>query len=221
MFNIPNQDDIKCGQAFYTKNTLPLYDLIVTKFSNRFAWRCPRKILIQFFKKHISKNHLDIGVGTGYFLQQMSLKPEQQRIGLLDLNKDCLDYAAKKLYQFHPEVYQHDIFEPFTSVTKKFDSVSLNYVLHCVPGTLSQKAVTFDHIKAVLNPDGKLFGATLLGKGINRNWLARNLMDTYNKKKIFTNVHDDSESLQSELSKRFSDVLIEVRGCVALFVAKS
>lgn len=219
MHNIPNQEDIKCGQAIYTKKSLPLYDLIVTKLSNQFAWRCSRKILINFFKDNTSKNHLDIGVGTGYFLQKLHLTPGNQRIGLLDLNEDCLDYTKKKLNQFHPEVYHHDVFEPFTSITKKFDSVSLNYVLHCLPGTISQKSKTFDHIKDVLNPRGKMFGTTILGKGINHNFLAKKLLTIYNNKKIMNNINDDKETLLNELQNRFSYVQLKVIGCVALFVA--
>lgn len=219
MLNIPSQEDIKCGQAIYTKKSLSLYDLIVTKFSNYFVWQCSRKILINFFKENTSTNHLDIGVGTGYFLRKLYLTPGNQRIGLLDLNEHCLDYAKQRLNQFHPEVYQHDVFEPFTSITNKFDSVSLNYVLHCLPGSMSQKAITFDHIKAVLNPGGKLFGTTILGKGINQNYLAKKLLAIYNSKKIMDNINDDKEMLLNELKKRFSYVQLKINGCVALFVA--
>lgn len=217
MFNKPNQEDIKYGQAIYTKKILPFYDLFVIKFSNSLIWHCPQKILINFFKKNISNNHLDIGVGTGYFLRKLNLKPDEQRIGLLDLNRNCLDYTKKRLAQFQPEVYQHDIFEPFTSIIKRFDSVSLNYVLHCLPGKLPQKTIVFDHIKEILTPGGKLFGATILGKGVNKNWPAEKLMAIYNNKKIFDNLNDDHETLLNELQKRFSDVQIELNGYVALF----
>lgn len=219
MHKKPNQEDITCGQAIYTKKSLPLYDLIVTKLSNQFAWRCSRKILIHFFKENTSINHLDIGVGTGYFLRKLHLTPGNQRIGLLDLNEHCLDYAKNRLNQFHPEVYKHDVFEPFTSITKKFDSISLNYVLHCLPGTMSQKAKTFDHIKEVLNPEGKIFGTTILGKGIHHNFLAKKLLAIYNRKKIMNNINDDKEILLKELQNKFSHVQLRVIGCVALFVA--
>lgn len=219
MLNIPNQEDIHRGQAIYTKKSLPLYDLYVTKFSNLFVWQCPRKILINFFKANTSPNHLDIGVGTGYFLQQLNLIPGKQRIGLLDLNENCLAHAKKNLHQYHPEIYQHDVFEPFTSITKKFDSVSLNYVLHCLPGTMSQKARTFDHIKDVLNPGGKVFGTTILGKGVKHNYLAKKLLPIYNRKKIMCNMNDDKEILLNELKNRFSHVELKVIGCIALFVA--
>src|SRR5579862_3920742 len=218
MITMPNQEDIQCGQSIYTKKSLRFYDLIVTKFSNRFAWQCPRSVLIDFFKKHTSSNHLDIGVGTGYFLEQLHLVPGKQRLGLLDLNKDCLEYAKTSLNQFVPEIYHHSIFEPFTSITKKFDSVSLNYVLHCVPGSLAQKAIAFDHSKAILNQNGKLFGTTILGKNIKHNWLAKKLLTIYNNKKIMTNFNDDYETLLSELQKRFSKVEVKIHGCVALFV---
>ncbi len=219
MLNIPTQEAINCGQAIYTKQSLPWYDLIVTMFSNRFAWHCPRKILINFFKENTSDNHLDIGVGTGYFLRKLHLIPGKQRIGLLDLNEHCLAYATKKLQQFQPEVYQQDVFKPFNGITKKFDSVSLNYILHCLPGTMSQKAVAFDHIKSVMNPGGKLFGTTILGKGVNQNGLAKKLLILYNNKKIMHNLNDNIETLLHELQQRFSSVQIKIQGCVALFIA--
>lgn len=218
MSELPNQDDIRRGQAIYTKQSLPLYDLLITKFSNRFAWRCPQAILLHLFKVNTSKNHLDIGVGTGSYLQNLHLNPASQRIGLMDMNKDCLDYAATVLSRFHPEIYQQNIFEPFVGISKNFDSVSLNYVLHCLPGTLQQKAVVFDHIKTVLNPGGKCFGSTILGKGVDRNWLAEKLTMFYNEKKVFGNLNDDLETLQAECGKRFEQVSIKTQGCVALFV---
>ncbi len=219
MQNIPSQEDIHCGQAIYTKKNLRIYDLFVTKFSNRFVWKCPRKVIINFYQHNTSQNHLDIGVGTGYFLQQLNLTPGQQRIGLLDLNENCLEVAKKNLQQFNPETYHYDVFEPFISVQKKFDSVSLNYVLHCLPGTLAQKAVVFDHVKDVLNPGGKVFGTTLLGLGTQKNYLAKKLLALYNKKKIMHNLNDNKESLLNELTKRFSQVEININGCVALFTA--
>lgn len=216
----PLQEDILLGQAIYTRKSLPLYDLFVTKFSNRFAWRCPRQNLLDFFNTYITANHLDIGVGTGYFLEKLHLIPRNQRIALLDLNKDCLAYAQKKLQKFHPEIYHQDIFQPFLGITKKFDSISLNYVLHCLPGDLPQKAIAFDHIKAVLNENGKVFGTTILGDEIKKNWLASKLMTVYNQKKFFGNINDSRETLLDELNKRFDHVTVTIKGCVAFFVGK-
>jgi len=217
----PSKADIHFGQVVYSKATLIIYDWLVTYFSNRFAWGCPRAVLLKHLQQNVSLNHLDIGVGTGHFLKKLPLSPGQQRLGLLDLNQNCLAYAAKQLQVLQPEIYQHDVFAPFTSIINKFDSVSLNYVLHCLPGNLAQKAIAFDHIKTVLNPGGTLFGSTLLGSGVKRNWLAERLTLLYNKKKIFCNLNDNYVDLQRELSNRFTSVEIKIQGCVALFVAKN
>ena len=42
-------------------------------------------------------------------------------------------------------------------------------------------------------------------------------MAIYNNKKIFDNLNDDHETLLNELQRRFSDVQVEINGCVALF----
>ena len=69
-----------------------------------------------------------------------------------------------------------------------------------------------------MKPGGVIFGATLLGQGIEMpNDAARKMMAFYNRKGIFSNREDDLEGLRSELEARFDEVKIEVLGCVALF----
>ncbi len=63
----PTAEEIAAGQAFYTDRTLPNYDLRVLTLSNPLIWRCPTTRLLQFFNAHVSANHLDIGVGSGYY----------------------------------------------------------------------------------------------------------------------------------------------------------
>ena len=63
-------EEIVAGQAFYTDRTLPNYDLRVLTLSNPLIWRCPTSRLLRFFDTHVSANHLDVGVGTGYFLDK-------------------------------------------------------------------------------------------------------------------------------------------------------
>lgn len=69
-----------------------------------------------------------------------------------------------------------------------------------------------------MNPGGKMFGTTILGKGVNHNFLAKKLLTIYNNKKIMNNINDDKEILLNELQNRFSHVELKVIGCVALFV---
>ena len=66
-----------------------------------------------------------------------------------------------------------------------------------------------------------LFGSTLLGVGVARNWGARRLMATYNRKGIFCNTADSLESLRKNLEQRFREVHIELHGCGALFSARN
>ena len=46
------------------------------------------------YQEHISLNHLEVGVGTGYFLQHCRFKGTP-RIALMDLNQNCLDMTAR------------------------------------------------------------------------------------------------------------------------------
>ena len=110
--------------------------------------------------------------------------------------------------------------EPVPLETGPFGSISLNYLLHCLPGTLARKAVVFDHLRPFLAPGGTIFGSTLLGEGVERSSMARALMRFYNTKGIFSNQQDSLERLHRELAARFEQVRVEVVGCAALFTAR-
>jgi hypothetical protein len=97
--------------------------------------------------------------------------------------------------------------------------VGLTYVLHCLPGRMSEKLATIDHLRPLMTERAVLFGATILGRGIAPNMAARTLLDLYNAKGVFNNWEDDAASLSDGLRKRFDQVEIEVQGCVALFRA--
>ena len=103
----------------------------------------------------------------------------------------------------------------------KFDSVGVNYLLHCLPGSIATKAVAFDHLQTVMNPDAVMFGATLLQGGAPRSHLANRLMSFYNRKGIFSNRGDSLQGLEQALLKRFHEVSVNVVGCVALFSVRT
>ena len=65
-----------------------------------------------------------------------------------------------------------------------------------------------------------LFGATILGRGIEPNAAARSLLRLYNAKGVFNNLDDDLAGLSEGLKARFGQVEIETIGCVALFRAR-
>ena len=96
----------------------------------------------------------------------------------------------------------------------------MNYLLHCLPGNLRDKAVVFKNLAQWLNDGGVLFGSTILGKGYEKGFSARVLMDFYNGKSIFSNLDDDLEGLEKALKQNFKNVDIQIEGCVAIFTAR-
>lgn len=210
-------EQVEAGQAIYTQRTLAAYDFVVLSVSNHLVWQCPTQQLVKHYNKHVSANHLDVGVGTGYFLDRCQFPSPTPRIALMDLNSNALEFAAQRIARHNPETYCCNVLDPISLAAEKFDSVGINYLLHCIPGSIKSKSVAFDHLKALMNPNAIIFGSTLLQGGIERNWGAKRLMAVYNKQGIFSNQFDDLEGLKRSLRDRFRNVSVEVVGCAALF----
>lgn len=172
------------------------------------------------YDRQVSRNHMDIGVGTGYFLDRCSFPSPRPRLVLVDANDNSLEVAARRLRRYRPTLYRRDVLRPLDIDEPPFDSVGLMYVLHCLPGDLAAKAVVLDNLNAFLGPAGVLFGATILGGGVYANRAARKLMDIYNAKGIFSNVDDHLEALRAMLGETYAEVQMDVVGCVALFSAR-
>lgn len=214
-------EQVDAGQSIYTKRTLAAYDFIVLGASNHLIWRCPTQRLLNHYNQHVTANHLDVGVGTGYFLDRCQFPSSTARIALMDLNSDALRFAATRIARYHPETHRQNVLDPVSLDVEKFDSVGINYLLHCLPGSIKSKSVAFDHLKALMNPNAIIFGSTLLRGGVQRNWAAKRLMEVYNQQKIFSNRQDDLEGLRRSLSQRFREVSVEVVGCAALFSGRA
>jgi hypothetical protein len=86
----PTAEEIAAGHAFYTRRSLAVYDVAILGFFSRLAWRCPADRIVAHYNQHVSANHLDIGVGTGYFLDHCAFPGETPRMALLDPNVHCL-----------------------------------------------------------------------------------------------------------------------------------
>jgi 2-polyprenyl-3-methyl-5-hydroxy-6-metoxy-1,4-benzoquinol methylase len=210
-------EQVDAGQSIYTQRTLAVYDFVVLGVSNQLIWKCPTQRLLNHYNKHVTANHLDVGVGTGYFLARCQFPSPTPRVALMDLNSNALKFTARRIVQYNPETYRRNVLDPILLDVEKFDSVGINYLLHCIPGSIESKSVAFDHLKALMKPNAIIFGSTLLQDGVQQSWLAKRLMSAYNKKGIFSNQQDDLEGLKQSLGKRFRDVSVEVVGCAALF----
>jgi hypothetical protein len=212
--------DVERGYAVYTRRSLSIYDRFVLGFLNQAVWKCPTEELLTLYRAHISTNHLEAGVGSGFFLER-TLPDSEVRLALLDANRDCLEYAAARVERFRPELHQENLLEPIELPGSGFDSIGLNYVLHCLPGNLETKAgLVFDHLAPYLHEKGTLFGSTILGTEIQIPLPARIVMRRFNKKGIFSNENDSLGSIMEALSSRFKTFNVEVQGCVVLFWGK-
>ncbi len=123
------------------------------------------------------------------------------------------------LTRYAPKTVAADALRPLPDLGR-FDSVGLCYLLHCLPGAIPSKAVVFDHIRPLLAPGARVFGATIVQGDAPRSWAAQRLMDIYNTKGIFSNRDDRVEDLETALKSRFKDVRVDLKGAVALFEAK-
>ena len=224
MYNKPNihgaDGGSSKGAAAYTPLSLALYDLAVLRFSNSFVWQCPSHVLLDFYNQHISDKHLDIGVGTGYFLDKCRFPSTTPKIALFDLNPHSLAKSAKRLRRYNPSCYLGDALQPIDIGMSGFGSISLNYLLHCLPGNLASKSIVFEHVKPLLRDGGVIFGSTILGEGVRHNPLAKQLMKIYNTKGFFSNLSDRQSDLESGLKAHFDEHTIHIAGCVALFSAR-
>lgn len=211
--------DATKGQAIYSSLVLKIYDLWVLGISNSYIWKCKSSKILSFLNKHITPNHLDVGVGTGYFMDKCNFE-RVERLGLMDLNKNCLSTSLYLLRRYNPATYYQNVLEPIKEYISPYESISINYLLHCLPGSMSEKSVVFDNLNEVLNPGGVIFGSTILTGGVPRSSVACKLMAIYNKKGIFCNENDSLDSLKYELTKRYSEFEVTVEGCVAFFWAR-
>lgn len=204
----------------YSKRVLMLYDVIVVYLSNTYVWRCHRNRMLERYDAYVGARHLDVGPGTGWYLAH-SQRASDASITLMDLNSNSLASARTRLADSAPHAVVADVLQPLEEDIGTFDSIGVNYVLHCLPGTWDEKGAAFGNLAAKLAPDGVLFGSTILGVGVRHNVVGRRLMAIYNAKGIFHNRGDAAEGLERALSEHFADVTVTIVGAVALFRASA
>ncbi len=208
------------GQAAYKAWVLKwVYDALVLGFSNHRLWGCPTTRLLDLYDTNVTSNHLDVGVGTGWYLDHCRFPDPEPRLALMDLNPNSLAFAAQRVARYRPETHQRNVLEPIRFDDPGFDSVGLMYLLHCLPGRMSDKTVVFDHLRPLMNRGALLFGATIVQGSAPRGPMAQRFMDVYNAKGIFSNRGDTVEALGEELAARFPRHDVALVGCVAVFRA--
>ena len=205
------------GQSGYNAAMLAIYDVWVLKFMTKAVWKVPVALGIDCYRQHMGHRHLDVGPGTGYFIEKAD-PPRDTEITLLDPNPTVLRHVAKRLEERHPISVEADVMKPLP-VDGPFDSAALSFVLHCLRGPEGNKAVAVRNIADVLRPEGVLFGGTVLGLQSDHTRSARAFLRAANKQGGFDNVDDTVEGLRRILEMSFSAVDVDVIGSAALFAA--
>ncbi len=211
------EDPAYRGQREYTPFFLKVYDPVILGFFTRVVWRCPTPLLVERYRRHIRPRHLDVGPGTGYFLERAGL-PAGSPVTILDPNVDVLDHASRRLQSLDITAVEADVLKPLP-VDKTFDSAALHGVIHCLPGPLPRKAAAVANVAAVLAPTGVLFGASLLGASGPHTWLARQILEANNRRGTFDNLGDTLDGLGELLEASFEQVEMETVGSMAIFAA--
>ncbi|CAG7631266.1 class I SAM-dependent methyltransferase [Rhodococcus opacus] len=212
----------KAGAAPYSRALLSVYDTVVLRWSNTLVWRCPSERLLAHYNSHLGGRHLDIGPGTGWYLQHANYPNPNPEVALLDLNPNTLQMTTARLADRGITAAAHtsSVLAPLPRNIGVFDSVAANFVLHCVPGTWTEKGQAFGHIAQVMADDGVFFGSTILATGVHHTLLSRALNSLYNGPiKLFHNRGDDLDGLHTALTTTFENVEITVVGAVAVFAA--
>lgn len=205
------------GQAGYSRPLLRLYDPVVLGFVAWSVWRCPTARLVAGYRQHIRDRHLDVGPGTGYFVDESGL-PDGSRVTILDPNTNVLQHASRRLRRLEVTPVEADVLKPLP-VDGPFDSAALHLVIHCLPGPLTRKATAVANVAAVLAPTGVLFGASVLGRSGPQTWLSRRVLAAFNRQGGFDNLDDTEDGLRTILGAAFDHVELETVGSVAIFAA--
>jgi SAM-dependent methyltransferase len=207
------------GQRGYNRFLLAIYDPWVLGFMARAVWRTPIQQGIERYRLSLGRRHLDVGPGTGYFIEKAA-PPEGTEITLLDPNPNVLAHASRRLAARRPVTVQADVMKPLP-VEGPFDSAALSFVLHCLRGPMSNKAAAIRNVADVLTPDGVLFGGTVLGLAERHTPQARAVLRAFNRAGDFDNLGDTAEGLHGILEGSFRTVEVDVVGSAALFTATS
>jgi len=199
-----------------------MYDRLVPGVLNPRVWHCPTGQLIEHYRQNCRAVHVDLGSGTGFFLEQIVGDREFDRLVLVDARSSCLRHAARRLAPNHPELVQLDVTRrdpPPGIPVDAADSVAASYLIHCLPEGIGSADLLTREAARLTGQHGVFFGSTLLPGPAQERFLSRWCTSLFNRAGIFGNREDSRERLAELLERHFSNVRIELAGCAALFRA--
>ena len=173
------------------------YDYFVNNLNCKYVWGCDSQNISYLYKANLTKNHLEIGPGTGFFLKDNNFK----NLHLMDVNNDILFTSKENLKDNckNISIYNHNIFKEKNRMYMDVQSIGLSYVLHCVPGNLSE---SLNNLSNNITSDNrvKVFGSTVI---LNDNKLISNLeINFLNNFGIFNNKSHNYNDLNEFISDK-------------------
>ncbi|MDT3395893.1 class I SAM-dependent methyltransferase [Streptomyces sp. B1866] len=211
--------DSASAVAAYSAPVLAAYDALVLGAVSRFVWRCPAGDMLALYDRNVSARHLEVGPGTGYFLDRCRFPDPGPQVTLVDLSPTVLATAGRRIARYRPAALRRDVLKPMDLQGRRFDSAALNYVLHCLPSGAPEKFAVFDHLLPHLEPGARVFGGTVLAHGVRHTPLSRLQMNLLVRQGVLNNTEDSLDLLAEALRTRFTRHRLAVHGTVALFEA--
>lgn len=214
------------ASRIYKGLLLKIYDGFVVYYSNHWMWDYPRLRQLDFYNRYATAHHAEVGLATTWYLENFRKRYNSYDFTLIDLSADALSYAQdrlehgpirsviKSLSTIHTDILEN------IPTDKKFNSVGLNFVIHCLPGTIESKTRAIANIADILTDDGVLFGTTLLGQPAQSHINAKVVNKLYNRLGVFSNTTDTHEGLKNILEQHFHEVSIDEHWSGAGFVAR-
>jgi SAM-dependent methyltransferase len=168
---------------------LAIYDPWVLGFMARADWRSPIPPVVERYRRLLGRRHLDVGPGTGYFLDKAA-PPAGTEFTLLDPNPNVLAKASRRLAAMQSGCDRGGRMKPLP-LEGRFDSAALSYVLHCLRGPQANKAVAIRNIAD--DPTAFCSAGPSLGLEERHTPQARAVLRAFNRAGDFDNLGDTAE----------------------------
>jgi SAM-dependent methyltransferase len=220
------------SEAVYTKPTLHMYDDIVWGFNSPCLWHIVESDIQDLYNRLASARHAEVAVGTGLFLTKTTASLEA--VTLIDLNPNTLSTCRERMEKTNASIKIDeqvlDILQDesvSTDMLHAFDSVAVNFLLHCLGGSRPQTTKTlFKQLSRLTSPEGVCFGSTILGRSVSEAnndptcRAAHITLNLYNQMGIFSNLEDDLASVEAAIKDSFEDVSVRQVGHCAVWEAR-
>src|SRR5512138_1427171 len=201
--SVPTSKEAAAGAAVYSRFVLAVYDLEVLGLELPVVFGCSARRIRALYDANVSDRHLDVGVGTGYFLDRCTFPVPRPVVHLMDLNENCLATTSRRIARYAPVAHRWNVLDPPPPGLPRFRSIGASNFLHCLPGKMAAKEAVFRNLVPLLEPGGVFFGTTVLGKGVEGGALYRWLNGVYNNAAIFSNRDDGPAELEQALRNAF------------------